>query len=160
MRVADAKYRAIQVWQENIQYWKHTMGRMKLRLIELHRRNLSIAFTKWREGSDRKRMVDLLRVTEDLMNENQELQNNLQTCHEEQERLANCKFRQQSLKIERLRNILNRNMLRRKLANWAENTWIITCLDDGLWKATKTLERRRLRNAFELYRSQVREDRR
>jgi DNA primase len=50
---------------------------MKLRLIELHRRNLSIAFTKWREGSDRKRMVDLLRVTEDLMNDNQELQNNL-----------------------------------------------------------------------------------
>jgi hypothetical protein len=73
MRVSDSKYRALQVWKENIQYWKHTMGRMKLRLIELHRRNLSIAFTKWREGSDRKRMVDLLRVTEDLMNDNQEL---------------------------------------------------------------------------------------
>ena len=50
---------------------------MKLRLIELHRRNLSVAFSRWREGSDRKRMVGLLRVTEDLMNENQELQNSL-----------------------------------------------------------------------------------
>jgi hypothetical protein len=70
MRVSDAKYRALMVWKENIQYWNHNMGRMKLRLIELHRRNLSIAFTKWREGSDRKRMLDLLRVTEDLMNDN------------------------------------------------------------------------------------------
>ncbi len=45
------------------------MNRMKLRLIELHRRNLSVAFSKWREGSDRKRMVELLVVTEDLMND-------------------------------------------------------------------------------------------
>jgi hypothetical protein len=62
--------------------------------------------------------------------------------------------------VERLRNILNRSMLRRKLITWAENTWVITCLDDGLWKATKTIERRRLRNAFETYRQQVREDKR
>lgn len=93
MRVSDAKYRALQVWKENLAYWNRTMQGMKLRLIELHRRNLSIAFTKWREGSDRKRMVDLLRVTEDLMNDNQELQNNLQACHAEQDRLAGCKFR-------------------------------------------------------------------
>ena len=59
-----------------------------------------------------------------------------------------------------MRNILNRNALRRKLITWAENTWMITCLDDGLWKATKTLERRRTKNAFELYRQQVQEQKR
>lgn len=48
-------------------------------------------------------------------------------------------------------------MIRRKLITWAENTWYITCLDDGLWKATKTLERRRLRNAFELYCRKIKE---
>jgi len=47
--------------------------------------------------------------------------------------------------------------MRRKVNTWAENTWIITCLDDGLWKATKTLERRRTKNAFEMYRMQVKE---
>lgn len=73
IRVSDAKYRALQVWKENLTYWKRTMNRMKLRLIELHRRNLSVAFSKWREGSDRKRMVQLLVVTEDLMNDHQEL---------------------------------------------------------------------------------------
>jgi hypothetical protein len=58
------------VWKENIEFVKKTMQRAKLRLIELHRRNLSVAFAKWREGADRKHMVELLGVTEDLMNEN------------------------------------------------------------------------------------------
>lgn len=70
IRYADAKYRAMMVWKENITYFKRTMNRSKLRLIELHRRNLSDAFGKWREGADRKHMVHLLGITEDLMNEN------------------------------------------------------------------------------------------
>jgi len=40
IRVSDAKYRALMVWKENLQYWKRTMNRVSLRLIELHRRNL------------------------------------------------------------------------------------------------------------------------
>lgn len=70
IRYADAKYKALMVWKENVVYVKRTMQRAKLRLIELHRRNLSIAFVKWRDGSDRKHMVHLLGVTEDLMNDN------------------------------------------------------------------------------------------
>jgi len=77
IRYADARYRALQTWKENISYFNRTMGRMKLRLIELHRRKLSAAFTRWREGSDRLHMVALLAHTEDLMNENQELKNTL-----------------------------------------------------------------------------------
>jgi len=85
IRVSDAKYRALMVWKENIQYWKRTMNRVSLRLIELHRRNLSTAFLRWREGADRLRVVELLGVTEDLMNENQELRNTLKACHDEQD---------------------------------------------------------------------------
>ena len=81
MRYSDAKYRAIIVWKENISYFKRTMNRAKLRLIELHRINLSIAFMKWREGSDRLHMIDLLNQTEDLKNENQDLRNTLAGCH-------------------------------------------------------------------------------
>ena len=94
IRVSDAKYRALQVWKENIRYWKRTMNRLNLRLIEQHRRNLSSAFIRWREGIDRLRMVELLGVTEDLMNENQELRNTLGACHDEQECLAQQKARQ------------------------------------------------------------------
>lgn len=70
MRYSDAKFRAISVWRENISFFNRTMNRAKLRLIELHRRNLSVAFVKWREGSDRRHMVELLGHTEDLINEN------------------------------------------------------------------------------------------
>jgi hypothetical protein len=70
IRVSDAKYRALMVWKENISYWKRTMNRVNLRITELHRRNLSTAFLRWREGADRLRVVELLGVTEDLMNEN------------------------------------------------------------------------------------------
>jgi hypothetical protein len=62
--------------------------------------------------------------------------------------------------VERLRNIINRSQMHKRLTQWAENTWFIACLDDGLWKATKTIERRRLRNAFEKYKQQVKEVRR
>ena len=155
IRVSDAKYKALMVWKENIQYFKRTMTRVKLRLIDLHRRNLFIAFTKWREGSDKRHMVTLLGVTEDLMNENQEHKNTLQACHAEQDRLANCKFRQKALKVERLRNILNRNMLKKMMIVWAENSWFISCLEQALWKSTKTIDRHRLKNAFETYKLQL-----
>ena len=157
IRYADAKYRAMMVWKENILYFKRTMNRAKIRLIELHRRNLSVAFSKWREGSDRKHMVELLRNTDDLINENQELKNTLSACHQEEDRLAQAKFRQQSLKVERLRNILNRNTIRRHLSTWAENSWLIACLETACNKATKTISRRRLRNSFNRYKAKVAE---
>lgn len=46
------------------------MQRVKLRLIELHKRSLSGAFFKWKETIDKKHMVELVSFTEDLMNEN------------------------------------------------------------------------------------------
>jgi len=62
--------------------------------------------------------------------------------------------------VERLRNIINRNQLRRHIAVWAENAWLIRCLEAGLWKATKRIERRRLRNTFERYLAKVKEAKR
>jgi hypothetical protein len=88
MRYSDARYRALMVWKENISYFNRTMQRLKLRLIELHRRNLQTSFARWREGSDRKHMVHLLGVTEDLMNDNQELTNTLNGCYQVQDKLA------------------------------------------------------------------------
>jgi hypothetical protein len=49
------------------------MNRIKLRLIEVHKRSLSYSFYKWKEGADKKHMVELVTFTEDLINENQEL---------------------------------------------------------------------------------------
>jgi len=46
------------------------MSRIKLRLIELHKRSLSGAFYKWKESADKKHMVELMSFTEDLINEN------------------------------------------------------------------------------------------
>lgn len=83
IRHADLKYRALMVWKENVQYWNRTMQRTKLRLIELHKRNLSHAFFKWKESIDKKHMVELVSFTEDLVNENQELKNTLEHCHRE-----------------------------------------------------------------------------
>ena len=74
--------------------------------------------------------------------------------------MANCKFRQQSLKVERLRNIINRNALSKMLSTWAENTWFINCMETALWKSTKTIQRRRLRNAFETYKLRIKEAKR
>ena len=68
--MADVKYRALMVWKENVQYYNHIMTRIKLRLIESHKRKLSKALFKWKESIDKKHMVELVSFTEDLMNEN------------------------------------------------------------------------------------------
>jgi hypothetical protein len=57
IRYADVKYRALMVWKENNEYHKHTMKRVKLRLIHEHKRRLSHVFYKWKEGADKRHMV-------------------------------------------------------------------------------------------------------
>jgi hypothetical protein len=46
------------------------MDRVLVRLINLHKRNLSTALYKWREFTDKKYMRVLDRETENLLNEN------------------------------------------------------------------------------------------
>jgi len=59
-------YRGLSVWKENVRFYKHTMGRVKLRLINLHKQSLSKALFKWKETIDKKHMVRLAVLTEDL----------------------------------------------------------------------------------------------
>lgn len=90
------------------------MNRTKLRLIETHKRNLTQAFFKWKEAIDKKHMIELVTVTEDLQNDNQELKNTLVACKRERDVLVDCTTKQQGLKLERIRNMLNRNLTRRR----------------------------------------------
>lgn len=46
------------------------MKKIKLRIIELHKRRVSKAFFKWKEGADKKQVITMVEFTEDLMNEN------------------------------------------------------------------------------------------
>jgi hypothetical protein len=70
IRIADVKYRALMIWKENIKFENDVMTKIKLRLIDLHKRNLSKSFFKWKENIDKKHMVELATFTEDLINEN------------------------------------------------------------------------------------------
>lgn len=60
----------------------------------------------------------------------------------------------------RLRNMLNRNLMRRKYEHWAEYAFKVTSLEDAVWKSSKTIMRRKLRNAFNKYRKQVQQEKR
>jgi hypothetical protein len=73
IRYDDLKYRALCIWKENMKYHNHTMNRVKLRLIEIHKKTLSHSFFKWKESIDKKHMIELVSFSEDLINENQEL---------------------------------------------------------------------------------------
>ena len=70
IRIADVKYRALMVWKENIKYENEIMKKIKLRVIEIHKKRCSRAFFKWKENIDKKHMVELVSFTEDLVNEN------------------------------------------------------------------------------------------
>ncbi|CDW85127.1 UNKNOWN [Stylonychia lemnae] len=160
IRYSDLKYRALMIWKENIVYHNQQMQRIKLRLIELHKRTLSGAFYKWKEGADKKHMVELVSFTEDLMNENQEIQNTLKACQQQKQQLMDCTSRQQGLKLERIRNMLNRNHLRHFFGRWANTSYYFSSIEDAVFKSTKTLAKRKLRNGFNRYKEKVKELRR
>jgi len=46
------------------------MERVKLRLINLHKQNLSKAFYKWKESADKRHLEHLAVMAEDLQNDN------------------------------------------------------------------------------------------
>lgn len=55
-RHQDVMYRALVVWKEACKYHRHSMQRVKLRLINLHKQNLSKALFKWKEVTDKKHL--------------------------------------------------------------------------------------------------------
>jgi hypothetical protein len=70
-------YKALLIWKNCVVFHKQVLHRLKLRLIDEHKRRLRIAFMRWKESTDKKIHIDLLKVTEDHMNENQNLINEL-----------------------------------------------------------------------------------
>ncbi len=59
--------------------------------------------------------------------------------------------------MERIRNMLNRNLLRHRFAQWANNTHYINSLESAIWKSSKTIQRRKIKNAFNKYKLKVKE---
>lgn len=107
-------YRAIVVWREACKYHKHSMQRVKLRLINLHKQNLSKALFKWKEATDKKHLQVLAVQTEDLMNENQNLENTLQSQKKRQKAMAVRSSNRQTSKLQRVRNMTCRIMMKRR----------------------------------------------
>ena len=70
IKYADVKFRALMIWKENMKYQSDVMKKLKLKIIEIHKKRISKAFFRWKEGIDKKHMVELVAFTEDLVNEN------------------------------------------------------------------------------------------
>jgi len=56
--------------------------------------------------------------------------------------------------------MLNRNHLRHFFGRWANTSYYYTSVEDAVFKSSKTLARRKLRNGFNKYREKVKELRR
>jgi len=160
IRYSDVKYRALMVWKENNEYHKHTMQRIKLRLINEHKRRVSKAFFKWKAGADKKQMVQMVVETEELINENQNLTNTLEVTIEEKKQLADCTGRAQVNKLDRLKNMLDRNTCRARFHQWANVACFMADLENGLFLTSKTMKRRKMKNGFLKFRQQVKEHKR
>lgn len=67
-RSCDQKHQALLIWRDYCRYWRQVMDRIKLRLIEAHKRKTLWAFTRMKEGSDRQYHMVLLEQNELAMN--------------------------------------------------------------------------------------------
>lgn len=159
-RHQDVMYRAITVWREACRYHRHSMQRVKLRLINLHKQSLSKALFKWKEATDKKHLVKLAVLTEDLQNENQNLVNTLNGQKRRQKAMAVRSTNRQASKLQRVRNMTNRIMMRHRFKQWVANTEYILGIHEGAVLGAKVMAKRRLRNNYQKWLGKVKEVRR
>ena len=160
LKHCDVKYKALMIWKENCQHYSHNMQRVKLRLIHEHKRRLNWAFMKWKEGADKGIHMEMMVMTEDVMNENQNLTNELSKKKEVAEKQAVRSGRMQVSKLERVRNMFNRKSLRNYFDKWVGGALKIQGLDQAMEKLKKTERKHRLRNNFHKLRAQAKATRR
>lgn len=77
LRHCDLLFNAMQLWRASCSHRRAVLYRLRLRMIDSHKRRLRIAFMRWKESTDKQIHLDLLKVTEDHINENQNLINEL-----------------------------------------------------------------------------------
>lgn len=160
LKHCDVKYKALMIWKENCQHYSHNMQRVKLRLISEHKRRLNWAFMKWKEGADKTVHMEMMVMTEDVMNENQNLSNELSSKKVIAEKQAVRSGRMQVSKLERVRNMFNRKSLRNYFDKWVGGALKIQNLDVCLEKLKKTERKHRLRNNFNKLKVQAKNTRR
>lgn len=154
LKHCDVKYRALMIWRENCKHFNHNMERVKLRLIHEHKRRLNWAFMKWKEGADKGVHLDMLVMTEDVMNENQNLTNELSKKSAQRENQVVRSGRMQTSKLERVRNMFNRKSLRNYFDKWVGGALKIQSIDQGMTILKKTEKKHRLRNWLYRWRDQ------
>ena len=102
-------------------------------------------------------MGKLAVMTEDLQNENQNLENTLKNQKRRQKAMAVRSGNRQANKLVRVRNMVNRIMMRQRFKQWVGGTEYIVGIQDGAELGAKIMAKRRLRNNFQKYLAKVRE---
>lgn len=115
---------------------------------------------KWKEGADKGVHMEMMVMTEDVMNENQNLSNDLSKKKEIREKQAVRSGRMQVSKLERVRNLFNRKSLRNYYDKWVYGALRIQSLDQAMNILKKTEHKRRLRIWLAKFRTQTKAARR
>ena len=124
------------------------MNRIKIRLINEHKRRLNWAFQKMKEGADKGVHMEMMEMTEDCMNDNQNLSNELSQKKKVREKQAVQSGNMRKFKLERIRNMFVRKDLRECFDKWKNGALKIQGLDDACTKLKKTEHKRRMRIWF------------
>ena len=131
------------------------MERVKMRLINEHKRRLNHAFMKWKEGADKGVHMEMMVMTEDVMNENQNLSNELSKKKVIREKQAVKSGRMQVSKLERVRNMFNRKSMKAYFQKWVGGALKIQSLDSGKENLKKTERNLRLRYWLHKFKTQA-----
>jgi hypothetical protein len=148
LRHCDVKYRALMNWKEACKHHNHSMNRVKLRLINEHKRRLNWAFQKMKEGADKTVHMEMMEMTEDCMNDNQNLTNEISSKKKIVEKQAVQSGNMRKFKLERIRNMFVRKDLRELFDKWKNGALQIQGMDMAATKLKKTEHKRRLRIWF------------
>lgn len=100
-------------------------------------------------------MVQLAKQTEDLQNDQQNLENTISSQKKKKKAVAVRSSNRKNNKLTRVRNMLNRIMMKKRFHQWVASTEYILNIDEGCARGAKLMEKIKLKNNFYRYRDQV-----
>ena len=88
------------------------------------------------------------------------MKNSLENFAQKKDQLQDHSLKQQGQKLERIRNMLNRNLMRHRFSQWANTVAFIADVETGAEKGAKIIKRRQVKNAFFRYKKNVQQAKR
>ena len=159
-RYSDVLYTALQRWQEYTKYKRVITVRIGHRLTFLHKTRANDSFQKWRTFSINKRINELKKINDEVVNDNSLIAHDIKKLDEKHKVLMDLAQHVKEMKLERCCNLTMRRFQKNYLQRWNKCAQIIQAKEAAALMLERIETKHNLRQGVRLWKESVKEDKR